>query len=532
MLSESTGLLSGRKHKVWVAFALLAALALAAATPSRATPPPHAWVTPTLYERALDQPDETFAVVVRGVPGDSSARIAAALRLDAAGQVKREFSSINGVAGTLTGSGLVKLALSPHVMSITADDRLAPTAVPDQSLWRDSSGVTSLADAAAGAAPLPTIAVVDSGIDARTADFGDRVLAHVNLTPALDAVVDDEGHGTLVAGLAAGAGAFPGIAPGAPLVDVRTSNADGASHTSDVIAAADWILQHKDGYGIRVANFSMCGSIPASFRYDPLDAAVESLWLNGIVVVAAVGNYGDAAGPVSVAYAPGNDPFVISVGALDAAGTASPSDDFLAPWSAHGHTLDGFAKPELSAIGRYLVGPVPAAATLPTRAPDRVVADGYMWMSGTSLSAPLVSGAAAILLARHPGWTPDDVKGALMKGASRTAERGFGGGVGELDVARSDGFSNPPNPNASLERFVRVDSVTGAHSFDGAAWTDAVTSGTWSPTTDWSATDWSATDWSATDWSATDWSATDWSATDWSATDWSATDWSATGWLP
>src|SRR5919204_4244733 len=130
MLSESTGLLSGRKYKVWVAFALLAALALAAATPSRATPPPHAWVTPTLYERALDQPDETFAVVVRGVPGDSSARIAAALRLDAAGQVKREFSSINGVAGTLTGSGLVKLALSPHVMSITADDRLPPPALP------------------------------------------------------------------------------------------------------------------------------------------------------------------------------------------------------------------------------------------------------------------------------------------------------------------------------------------------------------------------------------------------------------------
>src|SRR5919201_2618803 len=137
MLSESTGLLSGRKYKVWLAFALLAALALAAATPSRATPPPHAWVTPTLYERALDQPDETFAVVVRGVPGDSSARIAAALRLDAAGQVNREFSSINGVAGTLTGSGLVKLALSPHVMSITADDRLPPPPPPPPPPWGD-----------------------------------------------------------------------------------------------------------------------------------------------------------------------------------------------------------------------------------------------------------------------------------------------------------------------------------------------------------------------------------------------------------
>ncbi len=78
----------------------------------------------------------------------------------------------------------------------------------------------------------------------------------------------------------------------------------------------------------------------------------------------------------------------------------------MAPWSSYGHTVDGFAKPELSAPGRYLVMPVPATSMIATALPDRVVAPGYMWMSGTSFAAPVVSGAAAQLLARHPRGRP------------------------------------------------------------------------------------------------------------------------------
>ena len=120
--------------------------------------------------------------------------------------------------------------------------------------------------------------------------------------------------------------------------------------------------------------------------------------------------------------APGNDPFVITVGAIDQAQTSATGDDFVPPWSSYGHTVDGFAKPELSAPGRYLVMPVPAASTIATALPDRVVAPGYMWMSGTSFAAPVVSGAAAQLLARHPTWTPDEVKGALMQTARVLAQ--------------------------------------------------------------------------------------------------------------
>ena len=99
--------------------------------------------------------------------------------------------------------------------------------------------------------------------------------------------------------------------------------------------------------------------------WDPLDRAVEKLWLSGVVVVTAAGNYAVNGQPSGVRYAPGNDPFVITVGANDIGGTVSTQNDTAAPWSAYGYTLDGFAKPEISAPGRYLVGPTDPTARLP-----------------------------------------------------------------------------------------------------------------------------------------------------------------------
>src|SRR5439155_1522375 len=110
----------------------------------------------------------------------------------------------------------------------------------------------------------------------------------------------------------------------------------------------------------------------------------------------AAGNYGSPTGPSGVPFAPGNDPFVITVGASDTGRSVSTNDDTSAPWSAYGYTLDGFAKPELAAPGRYIVGPVPVTSTLYSERPDHVVEPGYMELSGTSFAAPIASGVAAL----------------------------------------------------------------------------------------------------------------------------------------
>ncbi|HEV2590650.1 MAG TPA: S8 family serine peptidase [Gaiellaceae bacterium] len=515
---------------------LVVALALTAAASSHAAKQ-RAYVPASLLSSAAHDPLQQFHVIVQGDKAVHSSDVAASVRTGL-GHVKRSFRSVDGAAATLSGAALLDLARSPHIVAITPDATLGTTSDwTDSQAWATSTGIAPLA-AAVGSAQTPAIAIVDSGIDpSKAADFGSRLVVSVNLSSRTpDATGDDEGHGTMVAGVAAGASsAFPGAAPTAPIVSVRVSDGYGESVSSDVIAACDWVLAHKAQYDIGVVNLSLVESGVSTFRYNPLDQAVESLWLNGIVVTTAAGNYGNGA-EVDAGHAPGNDPFVITVGALDQNGTASAANDTVAPWSAFGHTADGFWKPELSAPGRYIVAPAPDGSYIEQMEPDRVVAPGYMWMSGTSFAAPMAAGSAADLLALHPDWTPDQVKGALMvSAAALPAAPGFAGGVGEVDAAAANDVTDPPNPNANLDAFV-TSGAAGPH-FDADAWNAAVANASdWSASdwsaSDWSASDWSASDWSASDWSASDWSASDWSASDWSASDWSASDWSVTGWLP
>ena len=146
----------------------------------------------------------------------------------------------------------------------------------------------------------PAIAIVDSGIDAsKASDFGGRVVARANFSSIEpNSTGDPSGHGTMVAGIAAGgSSSYPGVAKNAPLVDVRVASRLGEAKTSDIVSAVDWMIANKSRYNIRVANFSLAGTSEASFRFDPLNKAVEKLWISGVVVVAAVGNNGSATGP-------------------------------------------------------------------------------------------------------------------------------------------------------------------------------------------------------------------------------------------
>jgi serine protease AprX len=527
-------------------FAVLAALvALSAPVGASALgggpPAGRALVPDSLLASAQANPNRVFQVIVQAKPGKSSAQVANLVQgavsrhPGKANGLKRKFASFKGVSARLTGAQLVDLAQQNGILAITKDKKLRASGQfsSDQG-WVQTAGVSDFWTAQTlSGVQLPAIAIVDSGVQKLRADFdfGARVVKQVTLTSLTpNSSGDGRGHGTLVAGLAAGSALkYGGAAPVAPIVSLDVMDDNGMALTSDVIAAADWILQNKAAYNIRVANFSLQSTQPASLAYDPLDKAVEKLWLSGVVVVAAGGNYGVNGQPTTVAYAPGNDPFIITVGASDLNGSpASASDDFAAPWSAYGYTLDGFTKPELGAPGRVLIGPVPSSSTMAKEHPERLTALGYMWMSGTSFAAPVVSGAAALVLASHPSWTPDQVKGALMLSAQPTSA-GAALGVGEVNAKAATMVANPPNPNLALNAFVTADG-SGGYAFDSASWANtAQADASWNSAS-WSSASWNAASWNAASWANASWSSASWAAASWSSASWAAASWNAASW--
>jgi len=548
----------GRGFVVLALVAVLSAPVAATAGSGRSVQAAHALVPASLMAEAQAHPNQIFNVIVQGSRGTKSSSVAQSVnkslsaRPGKAKGVRKSFTSLNGVSAGLTGAQIVDLAKRAGILAITLDSkvRLSGQFSNSQS-WPQSAGVSDFwtGNQLTGYAKPAAIAVVDSGVQAGRTDFSGRVIKQVTLTGLVpNSAGDGRGHGTFVAGIAAGsAGNYAGADPIAPIVSIDVMDDNGMAMTSDVIAAADWILANKSAYNIRVANFSLQSTVPGSFMYDPLNKAVEKLWFSGIVVVAAVGNYGrvglDGSGlPTTVAYAPGNDPFVISVGASDTKATGwTEADDVAAPWSAYGYTLDGFAKPELGAPGRQVIGPVPSLSTMATDliGATRVTAPGYMWMSGTSFAAPVVSGAAALILTKNPNWTPDQVKGALMMTAQATSAAPMSLGVGVVDARRSFDVASPINPNAGLNQFVASDG-TGGLTFDAASWASAATANaswnqaSWNQASwanaSWNQASWASASWAQASWASASWNAASWAAASWAAASWNAASWAAASW--
>jgi serine protease AprX len=527
----------GKGGRGFVSFVIVA-LALTASTAASASSR-YAYTTPGLLASAKAHPSQTFNVIIQGDPDKSTGAIASVVKNElrsgersAAKGIKRQFLSVNGVAANLTGAQILHLVSKNCIAAITTDSpmQLAGT-LTNKQRWPFVSGVQKFWANGTSAA-TPTIAVVDSGIDASRPDFGGRVVAQVNMTSLVgNSAGDGRGHGTFVAGIAAGSGdGYAGAAPASKLVSIDVMDDNGMAMTRDVIGAADWILQNKDKYGIRVANFSLHSSQPNSFMYDPLDQAVERLWFNGVVVVVAAGNYGVDGKPSGVPFAPGNDPFVITVGADDVDGSVSTNDDLAAPWSAYGYTLDGFAKPDVGAPGRFMIGPVPTTSTLVAEKPASVVAPGYIQLSGTSFAAPVVAGAAAQILSAHPTWTPDQVKGALMVTASRTPNAApLSQGVGIVDVAKAVALSSAPNPNAALNKFVTSD-ISGGKTFDAASWASTASANASWASASWSDASWASASWSSASWASASWASASWASASWASDSQSAASWASASW--
>jgi serine protease AprX len=499
---------------------------------------------PGSLSSAIQQnPKQSFDVILQGNPSGTAqgllAKIAsgqsgAADERVAPGDVEKAFTSIDGVRATLTGKKIQQLVKHGLVDSIVPNEpvKVSGLAYSNQQIWPWAVGAVT--DWTKRAPDAPTIAVVDSGVDGSRSDFGSNFLGQVNLsTLTPNATGDGDGHGTFVAGIAAGtAPGHAGVAPTANILSIRVMDNQGMANVSDVIAACDWILANKAQYNIRVANFSLHSANRASMLFDPLDRAVEKLWLNGVIVVAAAGNYGTGSTPSGVQFAPGNDPFVITVGAADIGAKIGGGDDTIAPFSAWGYTGDGFMKPDVGGPGRYMIGPVSSGANLYTSRPNDIVSPGYMQLSGTSFSSPVVAGVAAMLLAAHPSWTPDQIKAVIMMTATPEPLVPKGAlGVGDVNVARAR-TANPnafPNPNAGLDQFLTTD-ASGLKAFDSAAWQSTAQANVAWNSVAWSSAAWSSAAWSSAAWSSVAWSSAAWSSVAWSSAAWSDAAWSDAAW--
>lgn len=277
------------------------------------------------------------------------------------------------------------------------------------------------------------IALIDTGIaPVRGLDDADLVVngpdLSLDLQAGLPAGVDAYGHGTHMASIIGGEG---GMARESRIVNVKVGASDGAVDVSQMIAAIDWVVQHRNDAGMNIRVLSLSGGTDSTQSYlvDPLAHAVESAWHHGIVVVAAAGN---SAGPIAD---PAVDPYVLSVGAADMRNPSDRDDDVVATFSAVGSPERGvdLVAPGVSVLGLRAPGSVVDLAN-----PSAVVGGSMFRGSGTSQAAAVVAGAAAQLLSDRPELTPDQVK-ALLMGTARPLPNatlpGQGAGIVDLRAA-------------------------------------------------------------------------------------------------
>ncbi len=254
------------------------------------------------------------------------------------------------------------------------------------------------------------IAVIDSGI-APHPDLKDKVVGWVDFSrEKKQSLFDGYGHGTHVAGVAAGNGAqsdgeIKGTAPDAELVGLRITT------VAEAIKALQWVVDNKDDLNIGVVNMSLGEVARRGYKFDPWSQAVKKAVDAGLVVVVAAGNEGPNPGSIST---PGIYPDAITVGAYDSKGTSDPSDDTVWAKSSQGPTIDGLHKPDVLAPGVAIFGPLAPGSHLDNQAFPRR-GDDYFAVSGTSQATPMVSGLAAILLQANPDLNSNDLKTILRE---------------------------------------------------------------------------------------------------------------------
>jgi serine protease AprX len=430
------------------------------------------------------------------------------------------------------------------------------------SAWRagvDGSGV--------GVALIDTGVVPVEGLRAGQVVTGPDLSFDSQVTGLRD--LDTFGHGTHLAGIIAGTpgtDGFRGMAPGSRLTSVKVGAGNGLVDAAQVIAALDWVVEHRNddpANPIRVITLAYGTDSTQPYTIDPIAHAAENAWRAGIVVVVAAGNDGTA--PLTN---PATDPYVLSVGAADSAGTVRAGDDTVLEFSSRG-TAE--RRVDLVAPGRSIVSLRNPGGYIDETNPQARVGDAYMKGSGTSQAAAVVAGSVALLLQQRPDLTPDQVKSLLTATATGLPKADAAGrGAGELDLAKalrspkvgatqtwapSRGTGSLEEARGSAHIAFGDSDLVGENTpwgpFDSAAWAAASSAGTawdggrwmgtelaratvggsgaWSGLT-WSGRTWSGLTWSGLTWSGLTWSGLTWSGLTWSGLTWSGRTWSGLTW--
>jgi serine protease AprX len=404
------------------------------------------------------------------------------------------------------------------------------------------SGATKLA-AAGDTGQGTTVAVLDTGID-NLPDFSGRLIGGVDLTGEGNPFQDSYGHGTFVAGLIAGNGAssdgqYSGEARGADLVSVKVAGASGSTDLANLILGLQWAVDHQASYGIKVLNMSLGFQSALSSALNPLDQAVQAVWGSGIAVVVSAGNAGPFNGTI---LSPGDDPLVITVGALDDMASSSSSGDEMTDFSSAGPTTaDGFVKPDLVASGRSVVSLAAPGSAIYNGNPSARVGSANFVGSGTSFSSAIVSGAAALVLADNPGITPNQLKARLL-GTTSAGPVGnpFVDGHGALN-AYAAATAGPMNLNQSapflptLLGSILLSPISSANTWNPSLWSGAAITpgpddnGTWNGWA-WNGDDWNGWVWSGRAWNVGDWTGALWNGRAWNGRAWNGRAWNGSAW--
>jgi serine protease AprX len=473
-------------------------------------------------------------------------------------------------AVSLLTAGLLAVApLACLVAPAQADDASAPaltgsTTISSDSWFADTSATTlAQAKISTGSAVAASLGYTGKGVGVALVDTGVvpvQGLTSGNVVNGPDLSFESQsenllhldtfGHGTHMAGIIAGHDGtgpqgFEGVAPGAQLTSLKVATHDGAVDVSQVIAAVDWVVSHRDydpANPIRVLNlsFGTNGMQPADV--DPLTHAVENAWRHGIVVVVAGGNSGFGGAKLNN---PAYDPAVIAVGDSDEQGTLVAADDTVPGFSSRG---DGDRGVDLVAPGRSIVSLRDPESDIDQANRGAVVDGRFFKGSGTSQAAAFVSGAVAQLLQARPNLTPDQVKAVLIKGASRLPRvDSVSQGAGELDVMKSllspvpqKLQSYPPSTGlGSLEKArggqhvaIAGQDLVGEQDIFGTDWNTSKY--TWAPLSSqgraWQGGTWNGSQWTGDGWFDTSWPGNGWFGSSWQGSSWQGSSWQGSSW--